>query len=356
LWSILYSFRSVFIEDQKSGVLEVGTGSKEAQEDLVRMYRIIDTPPEPNFDRLTKLTANIFGRPVCTLSLVDRDRFWFKSKYGTNATEMPRHMAFCDETIRGEEVFVVPDALADHRFANAPVVANFPYFRFYAGAPLITPSGACVGSLCILDTDPQPEFMESKRAILTDLASTVVELLEARACQIELVKSNEQIAFLASHDSLTGLANRRRLQEMLDEASADAQIALLYLDLDGFKDVNDRLGHVLGDALLRHVASRIHNALPETAQVARVGGDEFVVLLRKGSNRLLTEAEGVARHLVDVVGQPYALGDRGARIGVSIGVALVDGGFSLDAILRIADTALYEAKLAGRGCYRIASC
>jgi diguanylate cyclase (GGDEF)-like protein len=332
------------------------SGSKEAQEDLVQMYRILDTPPEPNFDRLTKLTANIFGKPVCTLSLVDHDRFWFKSKYGTNATEMPRHMAFCGETIRGNDVFVVPDALADPRFANAPVVASFPHFRFYAGAPLRVPSGECVGSLCILDTVPHQEFVDSKRGILTDLAATVVELLEARACQLELVKSNEQIAFLASHDSLTGLANRRRLREMLDEARADAQIALLYLDLDGFKTVNDEFGHVSGDALLRHVANRIRTALPERAEVARIGGDEFVVLLRKGSSNLPSKAENVARQLVDVVGQPYRLGDHTARIGVSIGVALLQGGFTLDATLRIADTALYEAKLAGRGCYRIAGC
>src|ERR1700761_4045175 len=162
------------------------SGSKEALEDLVQMYRITDTPPEPNFDRLTKLTANIFSKPVCTLSLVDHDRFWFKSKYGTSATEMPRHMAFCGETIRGEEVFVVPDALADPRFANAPVVANFPHFRFYAGAPLKVPSGACIGSLCILDTVPHQEFLESERCILSDLASTIVELLQARAGQLGL--------------------------------------------------------------------------------------------------------------------------------------------------------------------------
>ncbi|RKP51799.1 sensor domain-containing diguanylate cyclase [Pararobbsia silviterrae] len=329
--------------------------SKEAQDDLVRMYRIIDTPPEPNFDRVTKLTANIFGRPVCTLSLVDRDRFWFKSKYGTEATEMPRHMAFCSETIRSEEVFVVHDALADPRFVNAPVVANFPFFRFYAGAPLITPSGACVGSLCILDTAPQSEFAGSDRAILSDMASTVVELLEARARQLELVESNEQIAFLASHDPLTGLANRRRLWEVIDEASTDAQIALLYLDLDGFKVVNDKLGHVLGDVLLRHVADRIRLSLPEKALVARLGGDEFAVLLRKGDGNLLSEAEQVARHLVDVVGRPYELGDYSAEIGVSIGVALVRGDFELDTTLRIADRALYEAKLAGRGCYRVAN-
>src|SRR3978361_1629159 len=128
--------------------------------DALRRYEIIDTPPAPNFDRLTRVAAASLGRPVCTLALADRDRFWFKSKQGVDATDMPRSMAFCEETIRGCDVFVVPDALADRRFAEAPVVKAAPHVRFYAGAPLITPSGVAIGSLCVLDVKPDAEFSE----------------------------------------------------------------------------------------------------------------------------------------------------------------------------------------------------
>ncbi len=117
------------------------------REDALRRYAIIDTPPEPNFDRLTRLASSIFDLPVSTLALVDNDRFWFKSRQGVDATEMPRRLAFCEQTISRNDVFVVPDAASDARFANAPVVADAPHVRFYAGAPLVTPSGARIGSL-----------------------------------------------------------------------------------------------------------------------------------------------------------------------------------------------------------------
>jgi len=324
------------------------------REIALRRYEIVGTPPEPNFDRITKLAASIFGLPVCTLSFLDQDRFWFKSKFGVDATEMLRHMAFCTETIRSNEVFVVTNASRDPRFLNAPVVAMPPHFRFYAGAPLVAPSGARVGSLCVLDTDPHQEFSENEKSILTALAATAVELLEARTRQIALAERNAEIDFLAKHDPLTGLGNRRRLQELLAEVHDEPHLALFYLDLDGFKDVNDRLGHAVGDTLLQQVADRIRTCLPEGAHVARLGGDEFAVLLH-GSSSIMSTAENVARHLVTAIGHPYQIGDHFPEIGVSIGVAMVRGDYGLDASLLAADNALYAAKMAGRGRYHIAN-
>jgi GAF domain-containing protein len=108
----------------------------------LRDYALLDTPPEANFDRITFLTATMLEKPICTLSLADADRHWFKSRHGVTATEMPRRMSFCDETIKSNDVFVVPDAVADHRFSSAPIVATAPGVRFYAGAPLIAQDGA----------------------------------------------------------------------------------------------------------------------------------------------------------------------------------------------------------------------
>jgi diguanylate cyclase (GGDEF)-like protein len=322
------------------------------REIALQRYDIIDTAPEPNFDRITKLAASIFGLPVCTLSFVDHDRFWFKSKFGVDATEMPRRMAFCNETIRSNEVFVVANASRDPRFLNAPVVAMPPHFQFYAGAPLVAPSGACVGSLCVLDTESHREFSTNDRSILTALAATVVELLEARTRQIALAERNAQIEFLAKHDPLTGLGNRRRLQEMLEETRDESHIALFYLDLDGFKNINDRLGHAVGDTLLKQVADRIRTSLPAAAHVARLGGDEFAVVLRDGSS-IMSTAENLARSLVMAIGHPYQIDDNSPEIGVSIGVAIVRGDYGLDASLLTADNALYVAKMTGRGRYHI---
>lgn len=317
--------------------------------DVLRRYAIVDTPPEPNFDRITRMAAGIFGFPLCTLSFVDGDRFWFKSTQGLQATEMPRDRAFCEETIRRQTVFVVPDALADPQFADAPVVTAAPHVRFYAGAPLLTPSGACIGSLCVLDTQRQEGLSADRQSILADLAATVVELLEARARQIALVATTQEIAYLATHDPLTGLPNRRRLSDLVSAMKDGAPIATLYLDLDGFKSVNDRFGHAIGDALLQQVAVRLRQVLPPDATAARLGGDEFAVIL--GGIDPMKKAAIVAQGLITMLGQTYHVEGCEADIGVSIGIALADDRDGLDTSLRQADTALYSAKSQGRGCY-----
>jgi diguanylate cyclase (GGDEF)-like protein len=322
--------------------------------DVLRRYAIVGTPPEPNFDRITALATRIFGLPACTLSLVDRDRFWFKSRHGVDATEMPRRMAFCEETIVGDDVFVVPDALADARFSNAPVVCGAPGVRFYAGAPLITPDGVCIGSLCVLNTEPQRGFSDSEKAILMDLAATAMELIEARARQLELAECTKEIAHLATHDPLTGLPNRRLLHERMIGLPVRQQVALFYLDLDGFKAVNDRFGHAFGDVLLKQVAKRLTEVVPPYASVARLGGDEFAILLSAGDG-VQSDSEVIAQRVIEVLGREFNVGDETVNIGVSAGLALATSESDLDVLLGKADAALYAAKLSGKGCYRLAA-
>ncbi|MFT4002908.1 MAG: sensor domain-containing diguanylate cyclase [Rhizobium sp.] len=321
--------------------------------EALRHYAIIDTPPEPNFDRITRLAAAVFGFAHCTLSFVDGDRFWFKSTQGLQATEMPRDLAFCEETLRLQSVFVVPDALADPRFAMAPVVVGAPHVRFYAGAPLIAPSGVSIGSLCVLDGERQAGFSATDQAILIDLAATVMELLEARARQIELATSTQAIAYLAAHDPLTGLPNRRHLIDIASALEPDQAMATLYLDLDGFKKVNDRFGHAVGDALLHQVADRLRQILPLGATAARLGGDEFAILLQ-GEN-LVRKAAAVAQSVIAMLGQTYFLDGCEAEIGVSVGIALAGASDDTNASLNRADTALYAAKSQGGSCYRFAA-
>ena len=292
----------------------------------------------------------MLDRPICTLALADRDRFWFKSKQGVDATEMPRRMAFCEQTIAGDCVFVVQDAARDARFAEGPVVKGPPYVRFYAGAPLITPGGVRIGSLCVLDRQPASNFADRDRRVLTDLAATAVELLEARARQAELARCTDEIAHLARHDPLTGLANRRRLAELYDSSRTDLDprsMAVLYLDLDGFKGVNDRRGHACGDALLRDAADRLRSCLPAGAHAARIGGDEFAILLRGERDELRSRAAALGWRIIECLRLPFD--DLGIRISCSIGVVLADHTAGLDELLAKADAALYRAKNEGRG-------
>ncbi len=170
-----------------------------------------------------------------------------------------------------------------------------------------------------------------------------------------------RITFMAHHDVLTGLPNRVLFRERMEEAlavrrSRDDGLTLLFLDLDNFKDVNDTLGHPVGDALLREVARRLRGCVRDGDLVARLGGDEFAVL--QSSGRQPQDAAGLAQRLVEVVCEPYDLLGYRARVGVSVGIAVAaehDEAASQDAadqLLKNADMALYRAKSDGRRTWR----
>jgi PAS domain S-box-containing protein len=143
-------------------------------------YDVLDSPPEPSFDRLTALAARLFDVPIALVSLVERDRQWFKSAHGLCATETSTSVSFCKHTLSGDQVLVVPDAALDIRFADNDLVTGPPYIRFYAGAPLITPDGYNLGSLCIIDRKPRAELSRADRRTLQDLADVAVDELELR--------------------------------------------------------------------------------------------------------------------------------------------------------------------------------
>ena len=131
--------------------------------------KIVDTPPEERFDRITRLAKQLFGVETAAITFIDHDRQWFKSKTGLKPTDTLRSDAFCDVTIRDSTNFTVPDASQDPRFHNNPFVTGEPYVRFYAGYPLQTSSGELVGALCIFDSHPRV-FRQDEELLLRDLA------------------------------------------------------------------------------------------------------------------------------------------------------------------------------------------
>jgi len=134
---------------------------------------VLDTPPEARFDRIVEFAVQEFEVPIALISLVDGDRQWFKSRFGIVACELPRNTSFCGHAILGADVLVVPDARVDERFVDNPLVTGDPFIRFYAGAPVLTPSGHAVGTLCLLDRRLR-RFDDTDRAILCTLRDLVV--------------------------------------------------------------------------------------------------------------------------------------------------------------------------------------
>jgi diguanylate cyclase (GGDEF)-like protein len=310
---------------------DIPANEKERLEEL-RTLGILDSAGEERFDRITRLAQRLFGVSTVLVSLVDQDRQWFKSRVGLDATETSRDVSFCGHAILSDDVLMVPDATKDGRFLDNPLVVGSPDIRFYAGCPIAGPGGAKLGTLCLIDQLPR-ELSAEEIQTLRDLADMV---------ENEIATSN-----LAVTDSLTGLGNRRGFDmaaplvlEINRRKSIDS--ALLYLDLDKFKAINDGFGHAEGDRALQEFASLLRSALRVSDVIARVGGDEFVVLLSGTS-----EYEGALQRLRGSLVTRNEVGTHRYRLETSVGIAILrrEEHETLDLLLHRADEAMYLEKL-----------
>ena len=162
--------------------------NEEARLAALRRYRILDTEPEQRFDDLTMLASQICDTPISLITLVDSERQWFKSRVGLDVTETTRSVAFCTHAIQQSGIMQVPDAAADVRFRVNPLVVADPNIRFYAGAPLVTPDGHALGTLCVIDVKPR-HLSDGQLRALDALRRQVEALLELRQNLTELAEA-----------------------------------------------------------------------------------------------------------------------------------------------------------------------
>jgi diguanylate cyclase (GGDEF)-like protein len=297
---------------------------------------ILDTLPEERFDRITRLAVRALSVPIAVVSLVDRDRQWFKSRQGVDASETARNISFCGHAILQEQALVVPDALLDARFADNPLVIGPPFIRFYAGHAIHGLDGSRVGTLCVIDREPKT-FSVEDQAVLADLAATIdreLALIE-KSTSDELTHLANREGFMYVALRVLGLCKRRQIPA-----------ALVNIGLDNFKSVNDSHGHDAGDEVLREFGKLLSNNFRDSDVVARLGGDEFAVLCGSATGEQLEAA--IARLRRDFADTQIAA--RYPRLSWSFGVADFDPASqtTIEDLQKMADARMYEAKLIGK--------
>lgn len=317
----------------------IAANSAAEQERLDALYRydVLDTPFEESFDRITRLAKGVMQTPIVLVSLIDRERQWFKSREGLDVSETPRDISFCTHAIQHDAPMIVHDALLDVRFRDNPLVVGGPMIRSYVGVPLRTPDGQNIGTLCAIDRHPRTPSSD-QMALLQDLARLVVDELELRQ--------------LATTDSLTGAMTRRGFMREAQQAFERARryrhpLSCIMLDIDHFKSVNDRHGHGVGDRVLRGVTASCRLVIRAVDGLGRLGGEEFAIILPETD---MAAAEAIAERLRQQISETVTPTDAGAlRVTASLGVATMSPNVQdVDALLRDADDALYKAKSSGR--------
>jgi K+-sensing histidine kinase KdpD len=237
-------------------------------EELLR-YEVLDTEDEKALDELTQLASVICDTSISLISLVDKDRQWFKSRVGLNAPETPREIAFCSHAILQDKIFEVPDALEDARFADNPLVTGAPDIRFYAGTPLISTSGMPIGTLCVIDTIPK-KLDEKQQLALNTLAKQVISQLELRLHNRQLQrmqKDQKQIFAVMSHDLRSPFNGILGLSKILHKNADRLQPELIAEMADGILESSLTVYQLLDEILQwsRSQLGAIHVEIKATA-------------------------------------------------------------------------------------------
>ena len=329
-------------------------------------YQILDTLPEDAYDDITLLASEICGTPMAAVSLIDSTRQWFKSKVGLAIPETARDNAFCAHAILEPDITIVSDTEADERFADNPLVTEEPWIRFYAGAPLLTQKGEALGTLCVID-QVQRTLTEKQINSLRALSRQVMAQMELRR-HVGLQEKNQQIlkeyqdtlertnAMLQQQsltDDVTGFNNTRFLHQYLDRCLSPTpgeleKLTLVFFDMDNFKQVVDKHGHLLGAKVLKEVAEVVHSYLDTEDRIVRYGGDEYIVILPgQAGEDAHSKTEAIRKGISST---PYLqLEEIHLRVTASFGLAT----FPNDArdkkqLLMAADQCLFKSKKEGK--------
>lgn len=299
----------------------------------LRRYDVLDSDPETEFVDIVRLVRTMFAMPFAAINLLDEDRNWPLAIEGAPREAVSRKDAFCNIALRGSGPLVVENAALDPRFCAHPYVRQPMGLRAYLGMPLTTPDGYNIGAICVWGPKPR-RFSQADVEVLRNLAKVVMSQFELRMA--------------AKLDALTEVMTRRafdtRLQRVLEAPGKDVSSVIL-LDIDHFKSVNDTFGHGVGDLVLKAVAGMVSGLLRHGDAFARLGGEEFAILMPGASAEAAEDMAAQIQQALQTLSLPQL---QGRRVTLSLGIAQrLEGETGADWIER-ADRALYRAKSQGR--------
>ncbi|MCT8469129.1 EAL domain-containing protein [Chromohalobacter canadensis] len=272
--------------------------------DELQRLGLMDTPPEKRFDDITRLTARVFDVPIVLITLIDRHRQWFKSRFGLDACETSRDNAFCAHALLERQMLVIEDTASDPRFRDHPLVTDTPYIRFYAGAVIRMASGLPLGTLCVIDRHPR-RFDVHQREILLDLARLVEnEIGDDVITRLERARAETGTQL----DPQTRLATQQRFQQLiqarlaaLPETTAFCGVAAI--DLYGMRAVRTRFSLQASNEVLMHGIARVEKALDGFVfDLARIDDQRLGVLLYQGNPARMADTMAT---LAETLRAPY---------------------------------------------------
>lgn len=323
------------------------------QSRLEELYslRILGTAAEERFDRYTRLAATILDVPIALVSLIDRDRQWFKSAHGLDVEETPREMSFCGHAIVEKEgLLIVPDALDDPRFADNPFVVGEPGIRFYAGFVVHGPHGQPVGTCCAIDT---------RSRTLTDTELSALEQI-ARMIEHEVRvagEADELAEKLRSHglrDSMTGLPNLSLFTARLDDAivaGGHGRILLALLRIEQFGVLEAAVGRAAAHYVVSALADRIRESTADSILLGQPREDKLSVMVPMSAGQ---DPKHVLADIFAAVEAPFLIEDHRYSVRVSIGASMYPRhGKTADRLLKRARTALSSMPLSQQSGFRL---
>jgi hypothetical protein len=248
----------------------------------VDSYRIVDSLPDAAYDDIVRLATMLCGTPMALVSLIDRERQWFKASIGLDEQQTRRDEAFCNHAIaHPDRLMEIPDARADARFADNPMVTGGPGIRFYAGMPLVSPDGAAIGTVCVIDREPR-NLDDAQRAALASLARLTMNLLDARHRELDLeraaalVPHPQPLPTVTTHSSESGPPFRVALFQVQDYAGAVARMGER-----GVERALQQLDHAIESALHRERGDCANRASGSPEVVTLLHGPQAGDALRK---------------------------------------------------------------------------